>query len=125
MYYYEYIYYHEKTICKSSTLSPLLLCYNINSKIPLREKCPNTEFFLVRIFPHSDGIRTGISPYSVRIRENTDRKKLGIWTLFKQWYVANNWTHSNFQHTDKFLIYTRTFTQAKSSSLYNFINLIP
>ena len=21
---------------------------------PLREKCPNTEFFLVRIFPHSD-----------------------------------------------------------------------
>ena len=23
----------------------------------LREKCPNTEFFLVRIFPHSDWIR--------------------------------------------------------------------
>ena len=31
-----------------------------------REKCPNTEFFLVRI------------------QENTDQKKLRIWTLFKQ-----------------------------------------
>ena len=26
-------------------------------KTSLREKCPNTEFFLVRIFPHSDWIR--------------------------------------------------------------------
>ena len=25
-------------------------------KNTLREKCPNTEFFLVRIFPHSDRI---------------------------------------------------------------------
>ena len=25
--------------------------------LPLREKCPDTEFFLVRIFPHSDWIR--------------------------------------------------------------------
>ena len=25
-------------------------------KYSLREKCPNTEFFLVRIFPHSDWI---------------------------------------------------------------------
>ena len=24
--------------------------------VPLREKCPNTEFYLVRIFPNSDGI---------------------------------------------------------------------
>ena len=24
------------------------------------------------------------SPYSVQIRENTDQKKLGIWTLFTQ-----------------------------------------
>ena len=32
----------------------------------LREKCPNTEFFLVRM------------------RENTDHKKLRIWTLFMQ-----------------------------------------
>ena len=33
----------------------------------LREKCPSTEFFLVLIFP-----------YSVRVRENTEQKKLHI-----------------------------------------------
>ena len=31
-------------------------------KSSLREKCPNTEFFLVRIFPHSDWIRRD-TPY--------------------------------------------------------------
>ena len=31
----------------------------------LREKCPNTEFFLVRIFPHSDWIRRDTSYLSV------------------------------------------------------------
>ena len=36
----------------------------------LRENCPKTEFFLVRIFL-----------YSVRIQENTDQKKLRIWTV--------------------------------------------
>ena len=35
----------------------------------LCEMCPNTEFFLVRIFLHSDWIR-----------ENLDQKKLRIWT---------------------------------------------
>ena len=34
----------------------------------LREKCPNTEFFMVRIFLYSD------------------QKKLRIWTLFTQWF---------------------------------------
>ena len=54
--------------------------------LTLHEKCPNTEFFLVLIFPHS------ISPYSVRMRENTDQKKLCIWTLFTQCnkYPADN-----------------------------------
>ena len=33
----------------------------------LREKCPNTNLFLVRM------------------RENTDQKKPRIWTLFTQW----------------------------------------
>ena len=28
-----------------------------------------------------------ISPYSVRIRRNTDQKKLCIWTLFTQWKI--------------------------------------
>ena len=39
----------------------------------LREKCSDTEFFLGRIFP-----------YSVRMWENTDQKKLCIWKLFTQ-----------------------------------------
>ena len=39
--------------------------------ISLCEMCSNTEYFLVRIFSHSDWIRS-ISPYSVRMRENTD-----------------------------------------------------
>ena len=30
--------------------------HHITLTIPLREKCPNTEFFLVRIFPHLDWI---------------------------------------------------------------------
>ena len=41
--------------------------------LTLREKCPNTEFFPVRIFL-----------YSVRIQENTDQKKLRIRTLSTQ-----------------------------------------
>ena len=49
--------------------------------------CPNTVFFLVfsgafsRIQTKYGEIRS-ISPYSVRMRENTDQKKLRIWTLF-------------------------------------------
>ena len=39
----------------------------------LREKCPNTELFLVRIFLYSDWIQ-----------ENTDQKKLRIWILLTQ-----------------------------------------
>ena len=57
---------------------------------PLREKCSNTEFFLVCIFPHSDWIRRDISPYSVQMRENTDQKKLHIWSVFTQcMYLAH------------------------------------
>ena len=41
--------------------------------LALREKCPNREFFLVRIFL-----------YSVLMQENADQKKLPIWTLFTQ-----------------------------------------
>ena len=39
----------------------------------LHENWPNTEYFLVRIFL-----------YSVWIKENTDQKRLRIWTLFMQ-----------------------------------------
>ena len=41
--------------------------------ISLHEKCPNTEFFLFCIFPYLDWMR-----------ENTEHKKLSIWTLFTQ-----------------------------------------
>ena len=47
--------------------------YGILRSILLREKCLNTEFFPLRK-----------SPYSVRIQQNTDQKKLRIWTLFTQ-----------------------------------------
>ena len=46
---------------------------NFLNWITLREKCRNTEFFLVRILLYSDWIQ-----------ENTDQKKLRIWTIFKQ-----------------------------------------
>ena len=54
-----------------------------NAQALLREKCPNTEFLQVRIFP----VRTEygeilfiISPNAVKY----DQKKLQIWTLFTQ-----------------------------------------
>ena len=74
----------------------------------LREKRPNTEFFWSD-FP-AFGLNTerhSISTYSVRMRENTDLKKLRIWTLFTQWLlywkirVRKNlkpWNHFTFKH---------------------------
>ena len=53
----------------------------------LREKCPNTEFFLVSIFLHSDWIN-----------ENTDQKELRIWTLFTQWFSQKNSLLTCFHH---------------------------
>ena len=44
--------------------------------LSLREKCPNPEFFLARIFLYSDWIQ-----------ENTDQEKLHIWTLSTQWLI--------------------------------------
>ena len=70
--------------------------YTLKFIAALCEKCPNMEFFLVRIFP-----------YSVRIREHTDQKKLRIWTLFTQCRCKENilcyisyWTHrfSSIKH---------------------------
>ena len=60
------------------------ICFNFQS---LREKCPNTEFFLVCIFTYSGWNRDLllISPHSAGVWENTDQKKLWTLTLFKQW----------------------------------------
>ena len=46
----------------------------------LREKCPKTELFLVRIYPYLDWIQ-----------EDTDQKKLRIWTHFTQWNLSGGW----------------------------------
>ena len=40
--------------------------------IALREKCPNTEFFLVRFFPHSDWIRRD-TPYLSVFSPNAEK----------------------------------------------------
>ena len=53
----------------------------------LCEKCPNTEFFLVRTLPVF-GLNTGYllrkSPYSVQISENTDQKKNSVFGHFSR-----------------------------------------
>ena len=48
----------------------------------LSEWSPNTEIFSGPYFL-AFGLNMEI-PYSVQIRENTDKKKLHIWTLFTQ-----------------------------------------
>ena len=63
--------------------------YLMDPNHTLCEMCSNTEFFLVRIFPHSDWIRRdskirSVSPYSVWMQENTDQKKLRLWIVFTQ-----------------------------------------
>ena len=73
---------------------------NISST--LCEKCTNTEFFW-SIF---SGVQTeygeirSIYPYSVRMRENTDQKKLRIWTLFRQWHYIRKCSHNCFYTKD-------------------------
>ena len=52
--------------------------------VTLCKKCLNTESFLVRIsciWTEYEELQSS-SPYPFRIRENTDQKKLHIWTLF-------------------------------------------
>ena len=78
--------------------------------LALCEKCLNTAFFLVRIFLHSDWIRkfTGLSksPYLVRIQENTDQKKLRVWTLSTQCCrIINAITTSGFSRKIIDLLY--------------------
>ena len=70
-------------------------------KRALREKCPNTEFFcsvFSRIWSEYG--------YSVRKWENTDQKKLRIWTIFTQWKAltfAKELNVENFKVSDDWL----------------------
>ena len=70
----------------------ILCLLNVVSEIflsvlrPLCERCLNTEIFwsiFSRIRTEYGDLRSK-SPYLVRKRENTDQKKLCIWTLFTQ-----------------------------------------
>ena len=59
---------------------------------------------LVRIFPYRTEywISLRISPYSVRMRENMDQKKLRIWTLFMQWRShKNSFDQGSFSSKDR------------------------
>ena len=49
--------------------------FEIDTGVPqaLREKCPNTDLFLVRIFLNFDWIQRFME-YSVEIQENTDQE---------------------------------------------------
>ena len=55
----------------------------------LREKCPNRSFLwsLFSCIRTEYGDLWSKSPYSVQMQENTDQKKLRIWTLFAQWML--------------------------------------
>ena len=51
----------------------------------------------------------GKSQYSVRIRENTDQKKLRLWTLFTQWQsVAFLKTGHDFSQTFCIMILSKS-----------------
>ena len=60
---------------KMMKVYPWRCCYS------LYKKCPNMEFFLVRIFL-----------YSVQIQERRDQRKLRFWTLFTQ-LLVKIWLH--------------------------------
>ena len=57
-------------------------------KIVIVWKVPKYGVFSGPYFP-AFGLNS-ISPYSVQMRENTDLKKLRIWTLFTQWIAIDN-----------------------------------
>ena len=65
-------------------------------------KCPNTEFFLVRIFLYSDyGVISVFSPNAGKYGP----KKLRIWILFTQWLIGRslkNTCYSVFSFTYPF-----------------------
>ena len=68
----------------------------------LREKCPKMEFFLVCSLLYSDRIwrfTSWSSVFSLN-KENTDQKKLRIWTLFAQW--VSSWNYCIFKFTLSF-----------------------
>ena len=70
--------------CHEHWEQSLMTC---TQRATLCKKCPYTDFFLVRIFPY----------YSNWIQENTDQKKLHIWTLFTQSFTPRSHLGKFFQ----------------------------
>ena len=83
---------HETEIHKyknSSNQNRILIL----KRISLREKCPYSELFWSKFSRIQTEYRKiwSTTPYAVRIRENTDQKKLRTWTFFTQYlYFSNN-----------------------------------
>ena len=74
---------HEIIIVYRSLVGKVWQLFDSTS---LREKCPNTDIFLIRIFPHSAWIRRDTAYHSV-FSPNAGEygpEKLRIWTLFTQ-----------------------------------------
>ena len=75
-------------LCKSYTFKA---CWMENflpnsASFVLHGKCPNTESFWS--VSSCIGTENGdLRSSSVRIQENTDQKKLRIWTLFTPWWI--------------------------------------
>ena len=90
----------------------------------LREKCPNSKYFLVRIFLYSDWIRGFTEQISV-FSPNTGKcepKKLRICTLFTHWIFEKDllvceWStflHKDFIWTSNFKSFSRATPNNKS-----------
>ena len=52
--------------------------------------------------PYFPAFGLRISPYSVRMQENTDQKKLRIWTLFFEWYSGHFGISKTIQRINAF-----------------------
>ena len=82
---YIYLFFMEPSFLLYNTQQHFLILTNTDSQ-SLCKKCPNTEFFLVRIFPHLDLIRRDTDYLSV-FSPNAGKhgpEKLRIWPLFTQ-----------------------------------------
>ena len=73
--------------------SKLQLTFNQMLIPTLCEKCLNTEFFLVHIFPYwtEYGDLRSKSPWSVQMRENIDQKKLCVLDAFHLYLHESHW----------------------------------
>ena len=103
------------------TQKPLFLPRSGNALLStqlLREKCPNTEFFSG---PHFAvfGLNTEIyciSPYSVRIQENTDQKKLRYLETFHAVLESYSESFASFRKISVWLSSTFMFRTSDSTA---------